>query len=118
MTKLKNEQKYTKIITGGLMYYYFNKGVENLNINIDIKPDYIVINAGGRVKLSSSDLSKLEILKNPMRLPEFENYYDVLIDYNDSSNEISNIDGLSSIIDTSEVDYDGEFLSIKLRRNF
>lgn len=117
MNKLKNGQRSAKTIVGGLMYFYFCKEAQNIGLNIDIKDDHIEIEATGEVKLSSTDLKKLEILKKPVRLPEFEGYYEVLIDDNDKLSDVFNIDGLSSIIDSSEVNYDGNVLNLKLRRN-
>ncbi len=118
MKILKNEQKYTKIIAGGLMQYFLFKGVQNFQIEISIEKKYIEVTASGMVKLSDKDFKDLEILRNPMCLPEFENYYDTLIDYDDSIDEMANINGLASITDVSDISYDGEQLTIKLRRNF
>lgn len=114
--KLKYEEKYARIISGALVHFFFNKGVQGLNLNICVLEDCMTILAEGYVSLNERELKELDILKNPVRLPEFEDYYDSLAGIGSCSSEISNLDTLSSMVDESLIDYGDGKLRIDLIR--
>ena len=118
MNKAKYEEKCAKIIVSGLVHYYFSKRVQNLKIDFEFKKDYLRVIAEGKVKVKPEDLDELNRISNSVRLPEFENYYDMLVDVGSSASESSNIDTLGSMVDEAIVSYsDDGLLTILLIRN-
>lgn len=118
LNKAKYEEKCAKIIVSGLVHYYFSKRVQNLKIDFEFKKDYLRVIAEGKVKVKPEDLDELNRISNSVRLPEFENYYDMLVDVGSSASESSNIDTLGSMVDEAIVSYsDDGLLTILLIRN-
>ncbi len=113
---IKNEEKTARVISSALITYYFAKTVQNFHIYIDFKDNTMCIRAEGKVQLESKDIEELHALRDPHRLPEFENYYEELIGIGYNSNEISNLDALSSIVDKAKWTYEEEVLCIQFER--
>lgn len=116
MNRIKQEEKNIKILSNVIIGYYFSKSAKDLNISVRFCDGRLIVESTGNVDLNDKDLQELAFLKQPYRLPEFENYYEDLLSIGGSSNKISRMDALASIIDKGDWSYADGLLRIVMER--
>lgn len=113
--KCKQEEKNIRHICDVLIAYYLHKCAQDFRLDIKRGPEEICIFARGSLELSEEELQNLNMLKDPHRIPEYESYYEELLCIG-CANNISNLDGLSSIVDEAKWTYENAVLSMELLR--
>lgn len=113
--KCKQEEKNIRHICDILIAYYLHKCASDFQLQINTSEQEILLSVQGKVELSRQDLEELNMLKDPHRIPEYESYYEALLGIGNANN-ISNLDGLASIVDSASWRYENSILFVELQR--
>ena len=109
-----NKDKKTFNLTNELMSYFFDLGVENIQIKINSNQDEVEISIWGRVEdFSLRQIEDLEMSLNTPRETQVEGYYFELTGNNSHIHELPLV---GMMTDKAEVNYEDNQLEITVQR--
>jgi hypothetical protein len=97
-----------------LMSYFVEHDIGKIDISIDFDQYCFMISLSGRTPGRPSDLDQMAAKLKQGRKPELDEYYEYLLETDTSSQGYYL---LGAMVDESAVRYDGDRLSITIRRN-
>ena len=110
---LDDEAIISNKITISLLTYMYSNGVRGITVRIQNEEDKIIIVAEGRADRKPSDIDEFNKLLNNKRLPSIAGFYSNMLGI---SEDVNDINLLSSLVDEGMVIYHDKILSFYASR--
>ncbi|SUB75522.1 hypothetical protein [Peptoniphilus indolicus] len=111
---IEDQKHKSKLISSGLLEYYFHIGGNNIHLDIKFVDNKLIFNCSGEVPKEPDDLEHINELINLPRYDDVELYYAELLDLSDGDSSMFNL--LSDLIDSGSAVYKDGVLSFNLER--